>query len=71
MSQTITQLTDGAVLPPTGYDNLVCCGQSARVAHATNTLPVPGAVCESCWCTVTSSPGYGPITVRRCNRHGS
>ncbi|MGW2371689.1 hypothetical protein [Kitasatospora sp. NPDC001683] len=71
MNQTISRLTDGAALSADAYDTLTCCGQPVRVAHSTETLPVAGAICETCWCTVTSIADYGPITIRRCNHHGS
>ncbi|WBP89520.1 hypothetical protein [Kitasatospora cathayae] len=52
------------------YDELVCCGQPARVAHATDTLPVAGAVCGTCLCAVTSVR-YGAVSVRPCITHAS
>lgn len=51
------------------YDQLTCCDQPTRVAHASDTLPIPGAICEACWCSVTSLPGYGPTTVNHCLEH--
>ncbi|MGW6912565.1 hypothetical protein ACWGB8_01885 [Kitasatospora sp. NPDC054939] len=66
----LATLTDGATLTPADYDALTCCGHPARVAHATEALPVAGAVCETCLCCVTS-PDYGAANVQRCRRHRS
>jgi hypothetical protein len=71
VSRSFDQLGDGNVLSSTAYESLVCCDQPARIAHATGSLPIAGAVCEACWCTVTSLPGYGPITINRCTGHRS
>ncbi|MFE5582541.1 hypothetical protein [Kitasatospora sp. NPDC056531] len=65
----IHALDADTALTRAGYDSLTCCGQPARIAHGTETLPVPGAICESCWCTVTSTAGYGAASVRRCPTH--
>jgi hypothetical protein len=67
----ITDITSGDTITAEAYDQLTCCGQPALVGHATETLPVAGAVCERCMCAVTSAPGYGAVTVGRCTRHGA
>jgi hypothetical protein len=68
---SIDLLKDGDVLSSSEYDTLTCCDRPARIAHATGSLPIAGAVCETCWCAVTSLPGYGPITINRCTGHRS
>jgi hypothetical protein len=65
----ITEITEGTSLSPEAYDQLTCCRRPARIAHATATLPVAGAVCDQCMCVVTSAEGYGAVTVGRCTRH--
>ena len=67
----IAETADGDSITADTYDSLTCCGQPARVAHATDALPVPGAVCDKCRCLVTSRAGYGPATVQRCIQHRS
>lgn len=65
----LTDITSGDTITAEDYDQLACCEQPALVGHATETLPVAGAVCERCMCAVTSAPSYGAVTVGRCFRH--
>ena len=67
----LSEITIDDALTAETYDQLTCCGQPAHIAHATDSLPVSGAVCNRCLCAVTSGPGYGPVTVSRCHRHNA
>lgn len=67
----ITGIAAGESITAEAYDQLACCGQPMLVGHATETLPVAGAVCERCMCAVTSAPGYGAVTIGRCTQHAA